>query len=303
MPPATSVVVVAGLLAAGVAFACSPTVPPPAELSGSWVMATAASDGRARYDIGAVTLNDDCTYLVENMLIPEVPPVEGRWTFTAIGGLDYFTIMLDFTPHNVVMMDRTLCFLASVETWGIGFCHALWLRPAKVLEYAEKAGDQRAADAMRHLMAGRGAVADFATEGEACRSVTDAEWIENPDALRFHPKGSAIHVETTEPDGLMPLCRYATDGGALLKVQLLELNSAATPSDRFMEAAAYVIGMFASDDVAAWFENAVETRAKWPDGVAMVNHETTMQTVSVGNVAGLWEMSITRAADYALQMP
>ena len=122
---------------------------------------------------------------------------------------------------------------------------------------------------MRHLMAGRGAVADFATEGEACRSVTDAEWIENPDALRFHPKGSAIHVETTEPDGLMPLCRYATDGGALLKVQLLELNSAATPSDRFMEAAAYVIGMFASDDVAAWFENAVETRAKWPDGVAV----------------------------------
>ena len=142
------------------------------------------------------------------------------------------------------------------------------------------------------------AVTDFSTEGEACRSVTDAEWIENPDALRFHRKGSAIHVESTEPSGLMSLCRYATDDGALLKVQLLEINSAATPSDRFMEAAAYVIGLFAVD-AAAWFENAVEMRAKWP--VAMVHHETAMQTVSIGNIAGLWEMIITRAADYALQ--
>ena len=40
-------------------------------------------------------------------------------------------------------------------------------------------------------------------------------------------------------------------------------------------------------------------RAKWP--VAMVHHETAMQTVSIGNIAGLWEMIITRAADYALQ--
>ena len=128
--------------------------------------------------------------------------------------------------------------------------------------------------------------------------MTDAGWIENPDALRFHRKGSAIHVEATEPGGLLSLCRYATDGGALLKVQLLEINPAATPSDRFMEAAAYVIGLFAVDAVA-WFENAVETRAKWPAG--MVHHETAMQTISVGNIAGSWEMSIARAADYALQ--
>ena len=69
-------------------------------------------------------------------------------------------------------------------------------------------------------------LADFATEADACRSVTAAEWIPNPDALRFHRADAAVHLEATEPGGLMPLCRYTTDGGALLKLQLLELTTA-----------------------------------------------------------------------------
>ena len=144
-------------------------------------------------------------------------------------------------------------------------------------------------------------VADFQTEGEACRSVTDAEWEENPDEMRFHRKGSAIHVEAAEPGGLMTLCRYTTEGGELLKVLLLEITTAAAPSDRFMEAAAYVIALFADAAAAGWFEHQVKTRGRWPDGVAFRNHEMSKQTVTVGNVAEAWEMNITRDADYALQ--
>ena len=35
----------------------------------------------------------------------------------------------------------------------------------------------------------------------------------------------------------MALCRYTADDGELLKVRLVELNSTATPTDRFMTAA------------------------------------------------------------------
>ena len=143
-------------------------------------------------------------------------------------------------------------------------------------------------------------LADFATEADACRSVTAAEWTPNPDALRFHRADAAVHLEATEPGGLMPLCRYTTDGGALLKLQLLELTTAAEPSARFIEAAEYVLALFAPD-AAAWFAGEVSTRAKWPDGVMFRNREMRAQVVTVGNVAGTWELSITRAADYELQ--
>ena len=36
------------------------------------------------------------------------------------------------------------------------------------------------------------------------------------------------------------------------------------------------------------------TRAKWPDGVMFRNREMRAQVVTVGNVAGTWELSITR---------
>ena len=187
--------------------------------------------------------------------------------------------------------------VATRTQWGDGVM-------MRILSRAGQSVSVRNADGVWKVSITRAApvpsVAKSATEGEACRSVTDADWVENPDELRLHRKGSAIHVEATEPGGLMALCRYTTEGGELLMVLLVEFTTADAPSDRFMEAAAYVIALFA-DSAAGWFEHQVKTRGKWPDGVAIRNHEMWTQTVSVANVTGVWEMNITRDADYALQ--
>ena len=144
-------------------------------------------------------------------------------------------------------------------------------------------------------------VADFATEADACRSVTASEWVENSEAVAFHRKGSAVHVEATEDGGLTAWCRYTTDGGELLKAHIVEFSTTAAPSDRFMRAAAYLLALFAAD-AAGWFEDEVRTRRQWPAGTSARSREMTGQTVTVFHIEGAaWQLSITRDADYTLQ--
>ena len=61
-----------------------------------------------------------------------------------------------------------------------------------------------------------------------------------------------------------------------------------------------MIALFAAD-AAAWFENDVDSRSKRPDGVVQRNSAMVGQTVSVNNITGVRESTVTRDADYALQ--
>lgn len=54
-------------------------------------------------------------------------------------------------------------------------------------------------------------------------------------------------------------------------------------------------------EAAAWFAREVSTRKKWPDGAMFRHREMRAQVVTLGNVTGIWELSITRDVDYELQ--
>ena len=97
------------LAVAGLALACSPQIPPPDDLVDTWVVAAP--------NPVAVELKADCTYVIHPPPNYITDHTGGRWLYTAIGGMPYFTVMLDSVMHDLYWASdrQQLCLVLAHE--------------------------------------------------------------------------------------------------------------------------------------------------------------------------------------------